>query len=113
MPAIAAQQFVENIDAIVWAVELPSMNFIFASPQAEKLLGFAPEHWTSHPSFWLDRVRDSDRDWVAQSYQRAIETGTAHSCEFQAITAGGGAVWLREYARVLPHRGGTRASRAT
>jgi PAS domain S-box-containing protein len=102
LPAISAQQFIDNVDAIVWAVELPSMNFVFASPQAEKLLGFAPEHWTSHPSFWLDRVRDSDRDWVAQSYQRAIETGVAHSCEFQAITATGGNVWLREYARFMP-----------
>ncbi len=88
-PAISAQQFIDNVDAIVWAVELPSMNFVFASPQAEKLLGFAPGHWTSHPSFWMDRVSDSDRDWVAQSYQRSIETGAAHSCEFQAITAGG------------------------
>ncbi|MGP0072157.1 MAG: response regulator [Bryobacteraceae bacterium] len=104
-PPISARQFVDNIDAIVWAVELPSMNFIFASPQAEKLLGFAPGHWTSHPSFWLDRVRDSDRDWVAQSYQRAIETGAAHSCEFQAITASGTSVWLREYARLLPVAG--------
>jgi two-component system cell cycle sensor histidine kinase/response regulator CckA len=102
LPAISAQELIDNVDAIVWAVELPSMNFIFASPQAEKLLGFAPEHWTSHPSFWLDRVRDSDRDWVAQSYQRAIETGAPHTCEFQAITAGGSSVWLREYARVLP-----------
>lgn len=101
-PAVSAQQFIDNVDAIVWAVELPSMNFIFASPQAEQLLGFAPEHWTSHPSFWLDRVNDADRDWVAQSYQRAIETGAAHSCEFQAIAAGGSNVWLREYARVLP-----------
>ena len=83
-----------------------SMNFVFASPQAEKMLGFAPEHWTSHPSFWLDRIRDSDRDWVAQSYQRAIETGVAHSCEFQAITAGGSSVWLREYARLLPNAEG-------
>jgi two-component system cell cycle sensor histidine kinase/response regulator CckA len=102
VPAISAQQFVDNAEAIIWALELPSMNFVFASPQAEKLLGFAPEHWTSHPSFWLDRVHDSDRDWVAQSYQRAIETGRAHSCEFQAITAGGSSVWLREYARILP-----------
>jgi two-component system cell cycle sensor histidine kinase/response regulator CckA len=101
-PAISAQQFVDNADAIIWALELPSMNFVFASPQAEKLLGFAPEHWTSHPSFWLDRVHDSDRDWVAQSYQRAIETGRMRSCEFQAITAGGSSVWLREYARILP-----------
>jgi two-component system, cell cycle sensor histidine kinase and response regulator CckA len=102
LPAISTQQFIDNVDAIVWAVALPSMNFVFASPQAEKLLGFAPEHWTSHPSFWLDRVRDSDRDWVAQSYQRAMETGAAHSCEFQAITASGSSVWLREYARILP-----------
>ncbi|MGB6942710.1 MAG: response regulator [Bryobacteraceae bacterium] len=102
VPAVSAQQLVDNADAIIWAVELPSMNFVFASPQAEKLLGFGPEHWTSHPSFWLDRVRDSDRDWVAQSYQRAIETGAAHTCEFQAITASGSSVWLREYARLLP-----------
>ncbi len=100
--AISAEQLVDNVDAIVWAVELPSMNFVFASPQAEKLLGFDADHWTSHPSFWLDRVRDSDRDWVAQGYQRAMETGAAHSCEFQAITASGGSVWLREYARILP-----------
>jgi two-component system cell cycle sensor histidine kinase/response regulator CckA len=81
---------------------MPTMNFVYASPQAEKLMGFGPEHWTSHPSFWLDRVLDADREWVARSYQRAVETGGAHSCEFQAITAGGGSVWLREYSRLLP-----------
>ena len=106
LPAISAQQFIDNVDAVVWAVELPSMNFVYASPQAEKLLGFAPDHWTNHPSFWLDRVHDSDRDWIAESYQRVIEkggeTGAAHSCEFQAITAEGSTVWLREYARLLP-----------
>ncbi len=101
-PAVAASEFVDNLDAVIWAVELPSMNFVFASPQAGKLLGFPPEHWTSHPSFWLDRIHDSDRDWVAQSYQRAIDSGTAHACEFQAITAGGGPLWLREYSRLLP-----------
>jgi PAS domain S-box-containing protein len=101
-PVVAAAEFVDNLDAVIWAVELPSMNFVFASPQAGKLLGFAPQHWTSHPSFWLDRIHNSDRDWVAQSYQRAIQSGAAHSCEFQAITAGGGALWLREYSRLLP-----------
>jgi PAS domain S-box-containing protein len=102
LPAISAQQFLENADAIVWAVELPSMNFVFVSPQAQRLIGFAPEHWTSHPSFWLDRVSDPDRDWVAQSYRKAIESGAPHSAEFQAITASGSTVWLREYARLLP-----------
>jgi PAS domain S-box-containing protein len=101
-PAVAASEFVDNLDAVIWAVELPSMNFVFASPQAGKLLGFPPEHWTSHPSFWLDRIHNSDRDWVAQSYQRSIDSGTAHACEFQANTRGGGPLWLREYSRLLP-----------
>lgn len=101
-PLISAQQLVENVDAVLWAVELPSMKFVFVSPQAERLLGFAPEHWANHPSFWLDRITNSDRDWVAQSYSRAIESGAPHSCEFQAITASKGTVWLREYARLLP-----------
>jgi len=105
LPVISAQQFIDNVDAVIWAVELPSMNFVFVSPQAEKLLGFAPDHWSSHASFWLDRVSDSDRDWVAQSYQRAIETGDPHACEFQAITSSGTPVWLREYARVVPGSG--------
>jgi len=105
-PAVSTGEFVENVDAIVWGVELPSMKFVYASPQAGALLGFAPEHWTSHPSFWLDRVQDSDRDWVARSYQRAIETGVPIACEFQAITANGNTVWLREYARLLPNAEG-------
>jgi two-component system, cell cycle sensor histidine kinase and response regulator CckA len=102
LPAVAASELIDNLDAVIWAVEVPSMNFVFASPRAETLLGFAPEHWTSHPSFWLDRVDNADRDWVAQSYQRAIESGATLSLEFQAITAGGGALWLREYSRLLP-----------
>jgi len=101
-PAISAQQFIDNVDAIVWAVELPSLKFIYVSPQAEKILGFGTEHWTNHPSFWLDRVHDSDRDWVARRYQAAIESGAPLSLEFRANSAGGRRVWLREYARLLP-----------
>jgi PAS domain S-box-containing protein len=101
-PAVTASELIDNVDAVVWAVELPSMNFVFASPQAEKLLGFAPDHWTSHASFWLDRIHNADRDWVSRSYQRAIESGAAHSAEFRANSRGGGSLWLREYSRLLP-----------
>ena len=96
----------ENIQGIAWAAELPSMRFVYASPQSENLLGFSPEHWTSHPSFWLDRVDDADRKWLAQSYAQAIENGGVHSCEFRAITASGNTVWLREHSRILPEAGG-------
>lgn len=98
----SAEQVVDQADAIVWAVELPSMKFVFVSRQAENLLGFAPEHWTGHPSFWWDRIADVDRNWVIRSYQRAMETREPQSLEFQAVTASGSIVWLREQARLIP-----------
>lgn len=99
---ISAEQFVDNVDAIVWAVELPSMKFVFANRQSENLLGFAPEHWTSHPHFWWERIAEVDRNWVIRSYQRAIENHEPQSLEFQALTASGSIVWLREHARLIP-----------
>jgi PAS domain S-box-containing protein len=99
--AFPASELIENLDAIVWAVELPSMNFLFVSKQAEKVLGYSVDRWTSNPSFWTDRVYAADRDWVTQSYRHAMDRGEGHSCEFRALTADGRLRWLRETARLL------------
>jgi PAS domain S-box-containing protein len=92
----------EHVNAVVWALELPTMRFVYVSPQAEQLLGFPLEHWTAGHSFWTDRVYSEDRDVVTQSYRRAIETRQAHSCEFRALAADGRTVWSRESARLVP-----------
>jgi two-component system, cell cycle sensor histidine kinase and response regulator CckA len=96
-----ASELIDNLDAVVWAAELPGMNFLFASRGAPEMLGYSSDHWTSNASFWADRVYSADRDWVTQSYQRAIEKGDGHACEFRAIAADGRMVWLRESARLL------------
>ena len=100
-PPIAPSELLEQVNAVVWAVEVATMRFVYVSPQAEQLLGFPLEHWTAGKSFWADRVYPEDRDPVTQSYQRAIETRQAHSCEFRARTADGRTVWLRESARLF------------
>jgi len=99
--AFPASELIDNLDAIVWAVELPAMNFLFVSKQAEKVLGYGGDQWMSNPSFWTDRVYAADRDWVAQSYRRAMDRGEGHACEFRAVTSDGRIVWLRESARLL------------
>jgi len=99
--AFPASELIDNLDAIVWAVELPSMNFLFVSRQAEKVLGYGAEQWTTNPSFWMDRVYAADRDWVTQSYRRAMDRAEGHACEFRAVTADGRLAWLRESARLL------------
>jgi len=96
-----ASELIDNLNAIVWAVELPGMNFLFVNKHAEKVLGYDADQWTNNPSLWTDRVYAADRDWVMQSYRRAIDHGEGHACEFRAITAAGHLVWLRESARLL------------
>ena len=96
-----ASELVDNLNAVVWAVELPAMNFLFASRNAQAVLGYPAEHWTGSVGFWTERVYAADRDWVMQSYERAIEKGQAQACEFRAVAVDGRLVWLRESARVL------------
>jgi len=96
-----ASELVDNLNAVVWAVELPAMNFLFASRNAQAVLGYPAEHWTGSVGFWTERVYAADRDWVTQSYERAIEKGQTQACEFRAVAADGRLVWLRESARVL------------
>lgn len=99
--AFPASKLIDELDAIVWAVELPSMRFLFVSSHAESMLGFPSDQWSGNESFWSERVFASDREWVTQSYQRAIERGEGHASEFRAVTAGGRIVWLRERASIL------------
>ncbi len=98
---LPASELIDNLDAIVWAVELPGMNFLFVNKHAEKVLGYDANQWTNNPSLWTERVYAADRDWVMQSYRRAMDRGEGHACEFRAITADGRLVWLRESARLL------------
>ncbi len=94
-------EILNNMEVVAWTLDLPGKNFVFVSHYAEQLLGFPAEHWTTNASFWTDRVHPADRDWVVQAYQRAIESGAAHACEFRAVASDGRVVWLRERARVV------------
>jgi two-component system cell cycle sensor histidine kinase/response regulator CckA len=97
----SGSEILDNVEAVVWTVGLPDMKFTFVSRHAEQLLGLPPKHWKETASFWTDRVHPADRDWVAQSYKRAIDCEEAHVCEFRAVASDGRIVWLRERARVV------------
>jgi two-component system cell cycle sensor histidine kinase/response regulator CckA len=102
-PATAeAVELLQNLNAIIWAVDLPEMNFLFVTNTAEEVLGYHPDHWLNTPGFWTDRIEPADREATLKSYADAIEHGHRHSCEFRATTAAGRTVWLRETARILP-----------
>ncbi len=94
-------EILDNLEAVVWTLDLPGNNFAFVSRGAEQMLGYPAETWMTNASFWTDRVHPADRDWVAKSYQRAIERGAPHVAEFRAVASDGRTLWLREMARVV------------
>lgn len=101
-PAAAeALELLQSLDAIIWAAEVPSMNFLFVTNGTEEILGFPSDHWLNTPGFWSGRIHPEDRDAVLNSYQEAIENGHRHRCEFRSHASDGHIVWLRETARIL------------
>ena len=100
-PGPSVTELLEDVSAVLWAVDASNMRPMLVSPQAEKLLGFPAEFWMSNPSFWTDRVHPADRERVLEFYQRAVRRGDQSACEFRSVRADGEVIWLREAVRVL------------
>jgi PAS domain S-box-containing protein len=96
----AAPEF-DNLNAVVWTLDLANTSFLFVTGNASRLLGYPVQHWTGNASFWTHRVHAADREWVAQSYRQAIQRGAAHSTEFRAVAADGRVLWVRESTQLL------------
>ncbi len=99
--SIPASELLDNLDGMVWAIDLPGKRFLYVNEKAEEMLGYSAEQWLSSPTFWSDRIHPDDREWVLASYDRSIENWSRHSCEYRAVSSSGKVIWLRETARLL------------
>ena len=100
-------QLLADLDAIVWAAEMPYKRFISVCGRPQELLGYAAEMWLANPDFWSERIYADDRGWVLESYERAFQAGRPHLCEYRAVRSDGRIVWLRESARLVEDAQGT------
>jgi PAS domain S-box-containing protein len=100
-PISSVTELLEDVSAVLWAVDASNLRPILVSPEAQKLLGFPAEFWISHPSFWTDRVHTADRERVLEFYQRIVKRGSESACEFRSVRADGQVIWLREAVRVI------------
>ncbi|HZU24708.1 MAG TPA: response regulator [Bryobacteraceae bacterium] len=103
--APAERGLINQLDAAIWAVELPEMRFIFASEGAVRLLGYPAEHWIENPNFWSERIAAEDRERLLALYIEAVAGDGRYSGEFRARTAEGRTVWLHESAHVVEGEG--------
>lgn len=98
-----AQQYaglVNNIDGIVWEVDLNIGAATFVSGQIERILGYQPGAWLRQKDFWLTHVHPEDRDRVQKFGAEHRRAGTSYDFEYRMIAADDREVWIHDYVSV-------------
>jgi PAS domain S-box-containing protein len=86
---------VNSIDGIVWRAELPSLQFTFVSPQAERFLGYPTRCWLDDPNFWQDHIHSEDRARAIRLCTGLTAEKKYQDFEYRMLAADGCLVWLR------------------
>jgi PAS domain S-box-containing protein len=90
------ETLVNSIQGVVWEADPRTSAFSFVSEQAEKLLGYPREQWSSEPDFWRSHIHPDDQ-LLAQNFRtQGLEQARPSQFEYRMIAADGRAVWLRE-----------------
>jgi PAS domain S-box-containing protein len=96
---LAQQRFrelVQDLNAIVWEMDVETRQLTFVSKRAQELLGYPLEHWLARGNGWMEHIHPEDHSRVDQLLQ-AMKDGTV---EYRAIAADGRELWLRLNAHV-------------
>ncbi|MGE0490011.1 MAG: ATP-binding protein [Vulcanimicrobiota bacterium] len=94
------QLLVDAMDEIFWVATPGRSKFLYVSPAAERVFGFSPNRFLTHPGLWLNNVFPADRDELAELLGR---TGDCYQHAYRVMHKDGGIRWLRERAyRVEP-----------
>jgi PAS domain S-box-containing protein len=91
---------VEGIDhAIAWSAETETLRFSFMSRQAERILGYSTEQFSSQ-GFFIEHVHSDDSAKLIVAFSAAIESGADQVCDHRFWTADGRLIWLHTVMRV-------------
>jgi len=93
------RQLAEGTEAILWEYHIPSDCWTYVAPQAEKILGYAPQEWTGL-RFWVDHLHKEDREWAKRYCLDCTSRGEPHTFEYRFLAKDGRVVWLRDVVSV-------------
>ncbi len=95
------RNLVQDLDAIIWEADAPSLQFSFVSRQAEELLGYPAERWIKESNFWVDHLHPEDRERAVAALRQASYAGRGHEFEYRMVAADARVVWLNNILRVV------------
>lgn len=88
-------QLLGGIEAIVWEADAATLEFVFVSEHAGRLLGCSAQSWLEQRGFWRDHLHPDDRERVVECCAAAALDQQVHDFEYRMIAAGGRIVPLR------------------
>ncbi len=89
-----------SVEGIVWEADAKTFEFSFVSKQAERLLGYPVEEWTSQPTFWADHIYAEDRNEAVNFCATSTKEKRPHEFEYRMVAADGKLIWLRDIVSV-------------
>jgi PAS domain S-box-containing protein len=102
------EDLVNSVDGIVWQADLPSLQFIFVSQQAERILGYPIEQWLREPDFWQNHIHPDDREMAVNVCRNLTPEQNHPDFEYRMIAADGRIVWLRDMVNARTRRNKSR-----
>ncbi len=61
------RELVDSAKVILWRAGLDGASFSYVNQEAEDLLGYPIQKWTSTPAFWIDHLHPEDRELAESS----------------------------------------------
>ena len=102
------RHLVESVQVILWRGGVESTAFDYINREAEDVLGYPAQTWTTTPAFWLDHQHPEDRELAESCYRAVAENRGPRQFEHRMIAASGKVVWLRTSVRLTDGDGQTR-----
>jgi PAS domain S-box-containing protein len=97
---------VQNLEAIVWEMDVVAGRITFISNRSEQMLGYPLGVVYEHPELWVSFIHPDDRPWVIEAYTAAIAAGVTESFEYRMQRADGEYIWVRDQLSVVTDRDG-------
>jgi len=98
---------VEQIPAVVYLAEYGEQgDWLYISPQVERVLGYTPEEWLAHPHPMASFTHPEDLSAVRVEEERSLSTGEPFRAEYQMQTKDGRWRWILDEATPVRDQSG-------
>ncbi len=99
------RDLVDSAKVILWRAGLDGASFSYINQEAENLLGYPIQTWTTTPAFWIDRLHPEDRELAESTCRVVAENRGSQQFEHRMIAADERVVWLRTSVHLVSSLG--------